>query len=277
MKRIYMVMAMIGLGLTVAKAQNVSLSGAVRFANNICVTPGIGQEFSTDTTSSLLGLQGVYINPGEGVITGDKIYFLDPGNEYAGDNANIWLWTASQDVEADQFFNVTACREVDSIKYLMNISKFENNENGWLVSRANLVTGQSYGYFIWAYGVGSSVDDASNSNTEADSIAYLPIKWGGCDVSVNDMKKAAVEKVTVFPNPATDNISFEIMAVTNNNVTAKVTDLTGRTLVTKDFGRISVGNLSKLNMNVGDLPAGMYVIEINYDNNRAVSKFNIAK
>jgi hypothetical protein len=80
--------------------------------------------------------------------------------------------------------------------------------------------------------------------------------------------------LTVYPNPATDNINFEFSLDKTSPVTVRVADVTGRTVLTKDLGKVSQGS-QKVSLDVSSLKSGVYMIELNSDGRRAISKFNV--
>ncbi len=81
------------------------------------------------------------------------------------------------------------------------------------------------------------------------------------------------EPLTIYPNPATNNISFELNFTQAENVQVSVKDLTGREVMRKDFGRIQAGNTTPFNLDISRLQAGMYIIELNGEDRKALGKF----
>ena len=72
-------------------------------------------------------------------------------------------------------------------------------------------------------------------------------------------------RIKAFPNPFTDKIQVQFNnPATGNHVTASVYDLTGRTVLTKDFGMMAAGN-SLLNINTSDqnIKPGVYMVRLN--------------
>ena len=74
-------------------------------------------------------------------------------------------------------------------------------------------------------------------------------------------------QLTVYPNPATDLLNVK----TNNSDTinaVQVIDLNGRQVMTKSFN-----NVSDAQINVNDLSAGMYLINITSGDTVETKKF----
>ena len=77
--------------------------------------------------------------------------------------------------------------------------------------------------------------------------------------------------VTVFPNPATNVASIEVAAVNNtDNYTIRVIDMMGRVAST-DAVNNSTGSFIH-NLNVGNLPAGIYVVTVESNGMREVTR-----
>jgi hypothetical protein len=84
------------------------------------------------------------------------------------------------------------------------------------------------------------------------------------DLSVNENFS---KKFSTYPNPVSS-----VVTISNNdnilvsNVT--ITDINGRTVK-----NIQVNNLSQVELNVSDLNSGVYFINVDTDNGKAVRKF----
>lgn len=87
---------------------------------------------------------------------------------------------------------------------------------------------------------------------------------------------ANTSAVKVYPNPTTNGtINFDYSFTTTEPATVRVMDVTGRTVLTETIkANPGVQNIS---LNVANLNAGMYNLEITTSKNRGVSKFTVAK
>jgi hypothetical protein len=63
------------------------------------------------------------------------------------------------------------------------------------------------------------------------------------------------------PNPVVDNVNIAYISEVTDNITAIVYDLTGRSVLTKNFGIQSKGTFNG-HLNVSGLPKGTYLIKI---------------
>lgn len=86
----------------------------------------------------------------------------------------------------------------------------------------------------------------------------------------------AATQIQVYPNPANVDINFVHNITKAGAVSAKITDINGRVIYTKDFGVVATGE-QHFTISVADLPNGNYVLEISTEDNRGVSKFTVNK
>lgn len=94
-------------------------------------------------------------------------------------------------------------------------------------------------------------------------------------VGVNDVKNKEVN-ASVFPNPATSNVTFEIN-LTNSakNVTIELTNTVGQLAKHVNVGAINSGDAHTVDMNVTGLPKGIYFYTINADGQTYSNKLMI--
>lgn len=84
--------------------------------------------------------------------------------------------------------------------------------------------------------------------------------------------KAAKETLNLFPNPATNKVGFRIALDKAETVAAAVRDLTGREVMTQNFGQIQSGTATALELNVAELNNGIYVVEVVAGDKRFIGK-----
>lgn len=75
--------------------------------------------------------------------------------------------------------------------------------------------------------------------------------------------KGTKETLSLFPNPSSSQVSFSLALDQAEVVTAVVRDLTGREVMSKDFGKVQTGTTSSaLELNIANLNSGIYVVEV---------------
>jgi hypothetical protein len=90
-------------------------------------------------------------------------------------------------------------------------------------------------------------------------------------VSINEI--TSIENLNVYPNPATDVVSISYSTVGNENVSYRMTDLSGKSVIVRDLG---VRNGSQIeNIDLSNLVSGMYILEIAAGNKRSVQKVSV--
>lgn len=89
------------------------------------------------------------------------------------------------------------------------------------------------------------------------------------ELSLKPAAVAANFSVTLTPNPATDDVKVAFSAPEANNVSVKVTDISGICVYTRDLGTQQAGQVT---IPVAKLAAGIYMVELTSGNNRSVQK-----
>ncbi|PSK94568.1 T9SS type A sorting domain-containing protein [Taibaiella chishuiensis] len=87
-----------------------------------------------------------------------------------------------------------------------------------------------------------------------------------------DLGNGAKEALSLYPNPASSRVTFSINLEKSENVQAVVRDLTGREVLRKDFGKVQAGNTSPFALDIAALNAGIYMVEVNAGDRRAIGK-----
>jgi hypothetical protein len=94
----------------------------------------------------------------------------------------------------------------------------------------------------------------------------------GIDELTGGLPKSSLN---IYPNPAATEVRMKY-TFANENATARVTDITGRVLLTKDYGKQTIGE-KELSLDISSLQNGIYYIELIMDNRRAINKLTVRK
>ena len=89
---------------------------------------------------------------------------------------------------------------------------------------------------------------------DLDAVAALHMNAVGVTITQNMLQ------VSVYPNPATDNITINIPEWNNNKYYTKITTLTGNTIICQPV------NSASTKISIADYPAGIYYISISNNN-----------
>ncbi len=85
-----------------------------------------------------------------------------------------------------------------------------------------------------------------------------------------DEAKNTISKVTVYPNPATNRVTFAIPA---QNAIVAVYDITGKVI----FNQSVEVNGGLFNLDISNLNSGMYFYNVTVDNSSVTGKFSVVK
>lgn len=98
---------------------------------------------------------------------------------------------------------------------------------------------------------------------------------GGCQIVFSGVEEIAETELTVFPNPASDfaTVNFDINE--NQDLQVSVYALTGQLVNRIDRFEAYAGN-NKLEINVGDVPNGEYIVVLRSGDYQASTKLNVA-
>jgi hypothetical protein len=243
MKRIYMTLGLVGLLATSALAQSSDMQPLI-------FSPTNGQTLVIDSTNntSPVYLQTAFINNGPDMLnTGDTIFWSDP---FGGKGAIL---------SSDFAMGDTIYISTDTV----NISNGpESGPYDWCVTFE--------GFSVDT--VTPAITDPNSSNDE--TCVSVTFDNQNPAVGISDIFKTNNQSLNVYPNPANDgSIHFKYDFASATQAVARVTDISGRVVLTQDFGKVS--GAQAFTLNVAALNAGLYMIELTTDKGKAVSKFSI--
>ncbi len=120
---------------------------------------------------------------------------------------------------------------------------------------------------------GSTVGQYSYEFTDANitSRAYYQLRIVEDDGSIDNSSIIqltsncfeGVQIGNIYPNPATNEVTYEIHSVKDEEVVLSIVDMLGRILITENVQLVQGGNIQT--MNITALAAGVYHIRVNFD------------
>ena len=112
---------------------------------------------------------------------------------------------------------------------------------------------------------------------------YVTSDWGdqlyidnikmNSPVDVNDLNEN--ESLVVFPNPASQNMNIELSIEESANVSVKMIDMLGRTILTEQIGNNVKGAISHT-LNVNNINSGAYLLFFQIDERQVVQRVNVS-
>ena len=120
-------------------------------------------------------------------------------------------------------------------------------------------------------GPGAAIFNDDGAYTQS-SVFFIRLKETYAGVEEN----ASVNNLSVYPNPATDMVTFAYRLDVSSNVNVTVTDVTGKVIITDNFGVQPDGNYTK-QLNTSELANGVYFYNLDVDGVVTTTKFTIAR
>jgi hypothetical protein len=120
----------------------------------------------------------------------------------------------------------------------------------------------------------------TNANKVVDPVATNNLECHTVEVtffatSVNDV--ASIEQsFNVYPNPATNNISFDFDFGASANASVIVRDIQGKVVYAKELGKGLQGKQS-FSIDAGSFSNGLYFVELNANGTKKVAKVSVQK
>lgn len=114
------------------------------------------------------------------------------------------------------------------------------------------------------------VDDIYLSQNSLTTITQIP------NTPLSTKAAANIASSVVFPNPASDAVFATLNLKASNDVTVVVTDLMGRQVATRSFGRVTEINNAEI-FNAASLAKGMYTVTYVLDGTPAKSDLVVVK
>lgn len=127
---------------------------------------------------------------------------------------------------------------------------------------------------VWAISTtASTITDPTPANNKVCNTVTIDNRNGTTGIFTNGLVTASL---AIYPNPAKDKVNFKYNFAKSAEVSVRVSDITGRTALVKDFGKQTEGE-REFTLDISSLQNGVYYIELISDNKRAINKLTIRK
>ncbi|MFA6059311.1 MAG: T9SS type A sorting domain-containing protein [Taibaiella sp.] len=258
MKRIYTTVALLGALVTGAFAQRqANISG-------VLIVPAEGSTMTLTCTDSFK-LTYVYLNLGP-----DKIF---PTDTIAFNDGRTNPYTSAFQVTGDTVNVNDTIFGVDTYIGRAELEFLWDATSG-AVDTTQPFNGSGHLFPVLSRGFGWAVTStAVEDPTGDDDQLQIPLTIN-CNLGI-DVKGLAKQSLLIYPNPASTELRFKY-SFTNGLATARIMDIAGRTILAKDFGKMTEGE-KELTLDVSSLNNGIYYIELVNGENRAINKVTIQK
>ncbi len=203
------------------------------------------------------------------------ISWLDTDSEYAEENNNpnifcrgidisLWKKTSNSD-DNNAAFNVTLFSDGMWKSYFFSAPEycFSNDNYNIPFVYCDIDTNDLSQPVQFKY-----IQDFQISDNDFD----LPLTGY---VGIKDNPSENVYISQVYPNPCSDNAYIKIKLNKTEDVNLTVSDISGKTVLTKDFDKLNAGTTHQLKINVKNLTAGIYFCTVITGNKKTTRKFEI--
>jgi hypothetical protein len=116
-------------------------------------------------------------------------------------------------------------------------------------------------------------DTTGSGTSYLSNVWYSPVT---STTSVADATGFNVHELSVYPNPANDNLQLRLFAKAKTSATITVTDMTAR-LASAPMNRELQPGYNSVSYNTASLPAGMYLLRVNTATENFVRKISIVR
>lgn len=123
-------------------------------------------------------------------------------------------------------------------------------------------------------GADSIIDGTTSNNTDCVTMTF---KAGNpASIGQTAVLEGARNTASIYPNPATAQTNLAVTMNKGGNVTVKVLDITGRTVLSQDLGYQAKGE-HNLPINISTLAPGAYMYQAQLGDNMTSGKLSVTK
>jgi archaellum component FlaG (FlaF/FlaG flagellin family) len=113
-----------------------------------------------------------------------------------------------------------------------------------------------------------------NDSTNDESCVSFTLKGSGT-TGIVDFKDIEKETLSLYPNPATAEVRFNINLDKTEAVQVSVKDIAGREVMRHDFGRVPANASAPFSLDISRLTPGLYFVELNTGSRKAIGKLTV--
>ncbi|KAA5533242.1 T9SS type A sorting domain-containing protein [Taibaiella lutea] len=253
--------------MMIAFSAIVTLSSSA-FAQKACnlgltmVTPTANQEIpftDPNNTATQVGVTfNVKNNGTAAIVPTDTIFYI---SEFSGNVRYI----TGQSIAA----NATVL--INPNFYITNAATAQTTTNYCLrlFPQGNVYYSATATDTVWA---GVTYTDADTTNDRGCvSVIFKP----KATTSVFEFGKISNQQLSLYPNPANNELMFQLKLEKADKVIVSIKDITGREVLRKDYGMIQGGIENTFNLDVNSVNNGLYLVELIAGENKATGKVEI--
>lgn len=112
------------------------------------------------------------------------------------------------------------------------------------------------------------------NSTSGEVVSGYAVKAkGGSSIGLEEETTNMLADAKLYPNPATDDLTFEINNLGSGNVSATILDVVGKQVYTKDFDMSAGKNLNTISLSDIGLKEGVYYLQLSNGKDITTKKF----
>lgn len=264
MKKIYLMLMLLMVGIAANAQRNIQVSVRVD-------TPTTS--FNIITGSTVVPVYTV-VNLGPDTLRGsDTLIFQHSGSDT---NAYITVWTNTNIPPSTAIKLSGASTGLALLKVPFANIKTLYPSSGPLGSRLlpPYTNNTKYAWYAWVRGIVPRTGTGTLTFNTASSLDTAHI-WINKSTGLVEFANNKIESISTYPNPATTQLSFDYNFTNKENATAKILDVTGRTVFVKEYDN-NIGN-QKFDLDINSLSNGAYILQFMVGDKTMMSKFNVQK
>lgn len=269
MKKIYLALLALTIGVSVQAQRTLKLKLEIvkpTVLENITTSSSVGFEYKLTNLSD---------NASDSIEIGDTLKLVDPVSKFSGTtystltnySYNIVLASTIPKGGTLTITPTTALPFADIETLLETTGAYKTKP---------FTNNTKYVWFLTMYAFGVGTGNTPLAATGSTIMSDTQVIWiNKSTASINESFSAANETIKTYPNPAVNQLSFEYNFVNNENATARILDVTGRTVFVKEFEN-NTGN-QKFDLDINSLNTGSYLLQFIVGDKTMTNKFNVQK
>ncbi|MFA6152863.1 MAG: T9SS type A sorting domain-containing protein [Chitinophagaceae bacterium] len=273
MKKIYLLLMLLIVGVTANAQRNLVLTLSVKYPSldtnlksGITVRPQyVIKNVSLTAADSICKTDTIRfrtpantLTQASGVIFGNTI---KPGDSIILNKATV---TGATDYELT-FAQIETLVKLTADTIKAKSTFVPNTQYLWHF----IVTSYSAGPGMPTFGTGG-VTTTNTNNMATMRVWHIKTPTGMDEISYEE------PSIKTYPNPAANQLSFEYNFLTNEKATATIMDAAGRTVLVKEFENNNIGN-QRFDLDITSVSSGMYFLKLNVGEKSMTTKFNVQK
>lgn len=266
MKKIYLMLMLLTVGVAANAQRNLTLKCEI-------VNPTYNQNIITGST---VNFQYKIINnsatTADSLQKGDTIKIFDPASKFDGTSLTTYSGNVvlSSSITKGGTLTITTSTPLP----FASILTLADPADGLKYKSAPFTANKQYAWFFSIYQIAipaGNIAIASTSTAAPDT----GLVWINKTSGINETATESNDFITTYPNPAVNQVSFDYNFKTTENAVVRILDVTGRTILGRNYEKMS--GTQKFDLDINNLNNGSYFLHFIVGDKTMINKFNVQK